>query len=388
MKIALVHKQFTLQGGTERYLVGLACFLAEREHEVHIFCSHVDPVLSGIRGLHLHKIRTFGLGGFLKALMFWLMVRLKVRPGEYDIVHGFGRTTDHDVVRAGGGCHRAYLNILQDRAAEGMARFRLAIDLRHRFNLWVEGRQLTGGHTARFIAVSEQGRQELSQNYPVREGLIEVLHNGVDIQRFHPKNRPLFFAEARREVHLVPEDTVILFVGGDWERKGLDSAMRVLVELQDIPDLKLLVAGADRRFDEYTGLARELGVLEQVHFNGAVERMERVYPAADVMLLPTRYDPFANVTLEALASEVPVVTTASNGASEVLRDSSAVHIVDDAEDVEGMAASIREFLEHPEPEALRKAAREVALENRDQDNYARVEAIYAEILDSRGGDGR
>ena len=153
MKIALVHKQFTLQGGTERYLVGLACFLAEREHEVHIFCSHVDPVLSGIRGLHLHKIRTFGLGGFLKALMFWLMVRLKVRPGEYDIVHGFGRTTDHDVVRAGGGCHRAYLNILQDRAAEGMARFRLAIDLRHRFNLWVEGRQLTGGHTARFIGV-------------------------------------------------------------------------------------------------------------------------------------------------------------------------------------------------------------------------------------------
>ncbi|MDP7113584.1 MAG: glycosyltransferase family 4 protein, partial [Myxococcota bacterium] len=203
--------------------------------------------------------------------------------------------------------------------------------------------------------------------------------NGVDTQRFHPKNRRLFFLEAREEFHLVPEDTVMLFVGGDFERKGLDSAIRVLGALQERSDLKLLVVGHDRRFERFMGLAQQLGVLEQVHLTGVLDRIERVYATADLLLLPTRYDPFANVTLEALASEVPVVTTGTNGAAEVLRSCESVSIIDDPEDVEGMVNAVRAFLDHPDQERLRRAAREAALQNRDEDNYREVESIYRQI---------
>ncbi len=388
MKIALVHKQFTLLGGTERYLVGLACYLAERGHEVHVFCSAVPPVLAGIRGIHFHHVRTFGLGGLLRMVAFWLMTRFAVRRDEFDVVHGFGRTTGHDVIRLGGGCHRAFFEGLLARATSGWQRLRLRLDVKHRLQLWIERRQLADPRLRRLIVVSERGREELTARYPVREGLIQVIHNGVDTQRFHPKNRPLFFSEVRQEVHLVPEDTVLLFVGGDWDRKGLDTAMRVLATLDDMADLRLLVAGEDRRFDEYTALARELGVLDQVFFAGKVERMERLYAAADVMLLPTRYDPFANVTLEALASEVPVVTSGCNGAAEVLRGCESVRVVEDPEDVEGMAAAVRALLEHEDQERLRTVAREVALENRDEANYERVESIYRDVARSRaGGEG-
>ena len=379
MKIALVHKQFTLRGGTERYLVGLACYLADREHEVHVFCDKVDPVLSGIRGIKFHKLRIPRLGGFVKVLGFWLTALRNVKSADFDVVHGFGRTTGHHLLRAGGGCHKAYFLGVLARAKTAWERFRLRFDPRQWLMLWIERRQLSDPATRKLMVVSARSRQELETHYPVREGLLQVVHNGVDTQRFHPKNRRLFFLEAREEFHLVPEDTVMLFVGGDFERKGLDSAIRVLAALQERSDLKLLVVGHDRRFERFMGLAQQLGVLEQVHLTGVLDRIERVYATADLLLLPTRYDPFANVTLEALASEVPVVTTGTNGAAEVLGSCESVSIIEDPEDVEGMVSAVRAFLDHPDQERLRKAAREAALQNRDEDNYREVESIYRQI---------
>jgi len=341
-------------------------------------------VLAGIQGIHFHRFRLPRLGGLAKVVLFWLAARFRVSRHEFDVVHGFGRTTGHHVVRAGGGCHRAFFEGLLARATTGWQRLRLQWSLRHRLLMWIERRQLTEASTQRFLAVSEAGRQQLRERYPVRDGLIQVLHNGVDIQRFHPKNRRLFFSDVREEQHLVPEDTVILFVGGDWDRKGLDVALKVLAELEDVSDLKLLVVGTDRRFPRYAEQARELGVLEQVHWAGPLERIERVYGAVDLLLLPARYDPFANVTLEALATELPVVTTRANGASEVLGDCPAVHIADDVEDIQGMSAAVRALLDQPDQKALREAAREAALENRDTDNYERVELLYRDIAAARG----
>ena len=380
VKIALVHNQFTLRGGTERYLVGLACFLAERGHEVHVFSSKVDPVLSGIRGLKFHKIWLPRLGPVVKVLGMWLVTRLVVRGDEFDIVHGFGRTTGHQVHRLGGGCHARYLEGLIARTASKWKRFLLRFSPLHRLLLWIEKQQVTD-RRSRLVLVSDMSRKDLTDRYGSAGAKLEVVHNGVDTQRFHPKNRPLFFTEVREQYHLVPEDTVVLFVGGDWERKGLDVAFGVVSRLSDIVDLKLLVAGEDRRFDQYTELAARMGVLENIHFAGSVERMERVYAGADLLLVPTRYDPFANVTLEALASEVPVVTSGAhvNGAVEVLGDCRAVRVVEDAEDVEGMAAAARELLEHPDQAGLRVAARELAMDNRDLANYERVEAVYREV---------
>jgi len=380
VKIALVHNQFTLCGGTERYLVGLACYLAEQGHEVHVFCSKVDPVLSGIRGIQFHKIWVPRLGPLFKVLGMWLVTRLVVRADEFDVVHGFGRTTGHRVHRLGGGCHARYLEGLIARTADRWKQLWLRFNPLHRLLLWIERRQVTDRRSS-VVLVSEMSRKDLVDRYGSSGARLEVVHNGVDTQRFHPKNRPLFFTEVREQFHLVPEDTVVLFVGGDWERKGLDVAFGVLAKLKDIADIKLLVAGGDRRFDEYTALASRMGVLDDVHFTGVVDRMERVYAGADLLLIPTRYDPFANVTLEALASEVPVVTSGAgvNGAVEVLKDCAAVRVVEDPEDVDGMAAAVRELLEHPDQAGLRVAARELAMDNRDLVNYGRVEAIYREV---------
>jgi UDP-glucose:(heptosyl)LPS alpha-1,3-glucosyltransferase len=387
VKIALVHKQFTLQGGTERYLVGLACFLAERGHDVHVFCSKLDPVLSGLRGIHFHRLRVPRLGGLIKLIGMWLMTRLAIKRDEFDVVQGFGRTTGHDVLRFGGGCHRTYLEGVLARASSSWERLRLQLDPRQWLMMRIERAQLADRGVRRLLLVSERCRRELLDRYPAEaaKAPLEVLHNGVDTQRFHPKNRGLFFTEAREQYHLVPEDTVVLFVGSDWDRKGLDVAMRAMSRLSDRPDVKLLVAGADRRFDRYTELADGLGVRDTVYFTGQVERMERVYATADVMLLPTRYDPFANVTLEALASELPVVTSGVNGAVEVVGDCEAVRVVDDPEDDEGMASALCALLDHPAPEKLRIAAREAAEEHRDRANFERVEAIYREMAGAGRG---
>ena len=84
--------------------------------------------------------------------------------------------------------------------------------------------------------------------------------------------------------------------------------------------------------------AERLGIADRVEFKGAAPDLAPLLRDADALLLPTRYDAFANVCLEAAASGIPVVTTASNGSAELLREAGIV--VDDPDDAGALAAAL------------------------------------------------
>jgi UDP-glucose:(heptosyl)LPS alpha-1,3-glucosyltransferase len=105
-------------------------------------------------------------------------------------------------------------------------------------------------------------------------------------------------------------------VGSGFERKGLATAIEALPRLGDA---RLIVIG---RGDEarYRALAERLGVGDRVRWLGLRRDVERWYAAADVLVLPARYEPFGNVHLEALASGLSVVTTSAAGGSEIVEE--------------------------------------------------------------------
>ena len=359
MRIAFVHKRFGLEGGTERMLEALVRGLSARGHDVHVFCGRLDPRFNRSRVATFHALPFVGPTPGLRALMLLVVAALIVRRLRFDAVVHLGRTGPLDVYRAGGGSHRTFHDLLRARASTGWQRLRLALSLRHRIALAHERRALTAGGLV--VVPSQRARQDLLDAYgPLATGVF-VIPNGVDLDRFHPKGRRLFFAEQRDALSFGPEELVLLFVGSDFWRKGLDRALAALARLGPPgEEPRLLVLGDDPRRMEFEALARSLSVRHRVTFLTHHPSPERLYATADLLVLPTRHDPYANVTVEALASGMPAVTTEANGAVGELGTSDALCVVREPDDPEALAAAIRAMLDPARLPELRSAARQVA----------------------------
>jgi UDP-glucose:(heptosyl)LPS alpha-1,3-glucosyltransferase len=122
---------------------------------------------------------------------------------------------------------------------------------------------------------------------------------------------------ARAELGRRPRDTLFLFVGSGFARKGLGGAIAALAQAGN-PAFYLAVVGRDRDQDKFAAQARRLGVGDQVRFLGGRDDVRPLYAAADCFILPTRYDPFPNTVLEALAMGLPAIVSSRCGAAEVI----------------------------------------------------------------------
>ena len=383
MKIAFVHKRFGLDGGTERQLEQLVRGLRDRGHDVHVHAGTVDPRFARDRWGTFHSLPAGGPGAGLRALRLLLGAALRVRLSAYDVVVHMGRTGPRDVYRAGGGCHRLWYEMLLSRCRSGLQRLRLLLSLRHRIALWHERRALT---TAQVVVGSERARQDLLASYGALADGVAVIPNAVDLDRFHPRWRRLAFGEQREQLGLGPEEVVILFVGSDFWRKGLDRVLAALpLCAPHGEEPRLLVLGDDARRDTFEAQARELGVRGRVTFLPHHAAPEKLYATVDLLVLPTRHDPFANVTLEALATGVPVVTSATNGASAEIGAGPALVVLDDPDDHEALADAMTALLAPTELPARREAARAAAERHGEAEALDRWNALLVQAAEARVG---
>lgn len=152
---------------------------------------------------------------------------------------------------------------------------------------------------------------------------IRVVGNGVDSHKFFPIDR----RQARAALGLPAEAKVLVSVGGLVERKGFHRVIELLPELlQRFPDLHYLVIGGACAEGDLTQFLHEmvarLGLRERVHFLGSMPPAElhRPLSAADVFVLATANEGWANVFLEAMACGLPVITTDVGGNREVVCD--------------------------------------------------------------------
>lgn len=172
----------------------------------------------------------------------------------------------------------------------------------------------------RVFAVSESLRQ-LAIELGAHRDKVRVVGNGVDLARF----RRIPQATARGALGLPAQARLLVSVGGLCERKGFHRVIECLPALlRDFPDLHLLVAGGPGPEGDWTeqlkAQVQSLGLQRRVHLLGPVPAadLHQVLSAADVFVLATRYEGWANVFLEAMACGLPVVTTRVGGNAEVV----------------------------------------------------------------------
>jgi UDP-glucose:(heptosyl)LPS alpha-1,3-glucosyltransferase len=129
----------------------------------------------------------------------------------------------------------------------------------------------------------------------------------------------------RERLGIGSQDVVALFVSNNWKRKGFGTIVRAMAKA---PYLKVLVVGRGSTSLQNAAVKRMGMGGGNLFFAGETKSVEEYYGASDFFVLPTRYDPCSNACLEAMASGLPVITTAENGASEFIKDGKSGYVLD------------------------------------------------------------
>ncbi len=185
----------------------------------------------------------------------------------------------------------------------------------------------------RVVAATEHERQLLRQLYRVPPERVAVIPLGVDLDRFQPGESPGARAEARVALGLPVDGRLVLAVGRIEPLKGLDILIQALAEMTERDGVELLVVGGDDRADREVARLRavavEVGVAARVRFLGAVphERLPLYYRAADAVAMPSFYESFGLVAVEAMACGVPVVASRVGGLTSTIADGRTGYLI-------------------------------------------------------------
>ncbi len=221
------------------------------------------------------------------------------------------------------------------------------------------------------VAVSGGVASELRRYFPRMAGRTITIANGVDTTEFRPARddeRPDKDALSSRNGLLQA-----LFVGSEWEGKGLRFAIEALVGL---PAWRLAVVG-NGDIERYKGLARDLDVLKRVNFVGRTRDVAAHYRASDAFVLPTAYESFSLVAYEAAASGLPLLVTRVSGVEDILQDGhNGWFVTRDAEDVRGRLCDLEK--DSRRRAEMGAAARKAIMRFTWSEMVARYRSLYRE----------
>ena len=359
MEIGLVKRSFRLHGGGERQIGYLIEGLLAQGHGVHLF-SESQPPADPPAGLTYHTLPAIPAPRAFRALGFALAVRSSLRRAGLAVVQSYDRTLGQQIYRAGEGVHREWLQ-RKRRSLPALARGWSHLNLFDRTLLALERRVFC--ETPMIVANAQRGQHEITRHYGVPPARLRTVYNGVDTDRFNTGVRHRFRERQRAAWGVSSDDLVLLCVGSGFHRKGLGRAIGAVAELdrRGIGHVRLVVVGKGRAAP-YRHLARQAAVADLVRFEGHRTDVERCYAGADLFVLPTLYDPFANACLEAMACGLPVLTTAANGVAELIRDGINGRVLGDAPSAETLADALQGLLPRERRMAMGEAARRTASE--------------------------
>jgi glycosyltransferase involved in cell wall biosynthesis len=223
---------------------------------------------------------------------------------------------------------------------------------------------------------------------------IEVIGNGVDLQRFHPADRLGEAMQLRNTLGIAQDEFMITTVGAVMPRKGSDILLAAWIRLlKNIPETHLVYVGPRKDLEHpdlkafsarITDLANSSGAREHVHFVGLVDNVESYLQASDLFVLPSHREGLPNSVLEAMACGAPVVITPFLGLSTDLGRSDEHYLLADFSP-DSLAEKMQSVLQSPE---LGKRLSRLGLQwieqtmdlNRSLDRYA---DLYRELARKR-----
>jgi UDP-glucose:(heptosyl)LPS alpha-1,3-glucosyltransferase len=385
LRIAFIANDVNHQGGPAKVTAALVERLCE-DHQVSVFSHTIEGIdLSKIKHHRVPAImrpKFLSYISFLSSSTIILAVLSLFRKRDFDIIHGYICAFSTDVITfhfcEKEGLRLEKANIIEVPHKSASQKLK-ALDHRiyRRLAAFVEG--LTFGHNSpkACIVVSQAMQKEFARHYGDAAKNIIVIPNGVDTLRFHPTNRLLYRGQIRQEHGVSPSDSLLMFAGGDWERKGVLHIMEALSLVQR-PDVKLFICGSgDEKF--YGQFAELKRVRDRIIFVPHSSNLWEYYAASDIFVLPTIYEPFGLVIVEAMASGLPVITSRVAGAADFITDGVDGLLLNDPGDINDLAAKIELLFSNAE---LRKTMGERARETAEKFSWDQVAQKTLEVYNT------
>jgi len=318
-QVIMVYPSIGYAGGVERVMAEVLKFLAENGIQIHAICSDIDPRLQAL----CHSCQPLPLKKSKHRLIdLYFQAQWMYRSGK--IARSFSKANTKiisapcavfaaDIVMAGS-CHLA---AQYERLTKGS--FKWLLNPRHWFYIFSEG-SIFFGNNPQILVPSQRTQSEINRFYRWTKGRTDVVPHGVDLEVFSPSDSVR--AEVTSRLGINKDAVILLTVTNEIKRKG---CFQVLESLRLIQDPKAqfhyIVVGRDDPSD-FLNKAKEMGLSEVVSVLPGAQGQDlaKLYQGADLFILPTEYESFGLVGMEALACGLPVLCTRVGGLEDYVTD--------------------------------------------------------------------
>ncbi|GAC1429138.1 MAG: glycosyltransferase family 4 protein [Chloroflexota bacterium] len=377
----MIFPVFDKGGGIQRAVVELSAQLVTAGHDVHGVANTWDPDAARIT---FHRVPMIKPNNPLQMATFCLASTVALKTWlareRFDIVHSHGAATlEADVVTAQS-CHLAWV-VSSSQALRRFSRpwIRRHLNPPHPSVLAIERYQYTRGHYRKITAVSGGVKREIMALYGVPDGDITVVPNGVNLDEFGTLPPASARQALRAGLGLTPRDRVLLFVANEFPRKGLGLLLEALAHLPR--NVHLLCVG---RGDPgpYLATVAHHDLQQRVHFVPHTTAVRNEYAVSDLFVVPTYYEAFGLVIVEAAAAGLPLLCTAAHGPRDIIVDGvNGLFLKHEARDI---ADKVWGVLSNPAwARALGDNARATARAYRWETIKDRYVAVYQEAVERK-----
>jgi len=328
-RIAVVVPKYGLPGGAEQFASALTERLARStSYEFHVFAHrwHSEPDSP----VHFHRLPEWRWPRFMRPWAFAMAVRRALRKKHFDLVHSHDRILRADIFSLHCTPHRLWVRDIRLKAPSSFDRSMIA----------VEQRMILDNPSATFLPVSSLTADLFRREYPGAKGRWEVMPPGVDYARFSAPDRETCRREICARHGIDPGAFIVLFVGMNFEHKGLDTVVTAVAEAKKQRSgtkFHLLAVGKGN-VAKYEAQAARQGLESSTTFAGAItSNLERYYRAADCLMLPSAFETFGMVVLEAMAAGLPVIISPKMGVKDAVDHGRTGFILPAADDAKAGA---------------------------------------------------
>jgi UDP-glucose:(heptosyl)LPS alpha-1,3-glucosyltransferase len=327
----------------ERVALEATNFLAGRGHDVHLFSSDADEaaLLPEVTRHHVASRRHPSLWG-LATFARKGAKQVAVMAAPADVTVSFGVQSPPGSVTWVQSVQAAWLEVSR-RHRGWRGRLKQRLNPFHAVVLWLERRYYGGRRYRKLVALTEDVKADLMRLYGVPAEDVVVIPNGYAPREFNVGRVAADREAVRRELGYGSRDRVVVFVANELERKGFGPLVRAVAHLGD-PSVQVLVVGRVSPA-AYAAELERLGLGGRVRFVGPSNDVARYYAAADVFSLPTQYEAWGLVIVEALACGLPVLTSRNAGAAVAVEEGRNGLLLKNPDDPVEIAEGLRRLLD-------------------------------------------
>lgn len=345
MRAAITFPGCNRTGGVERVAFECARFLATRGHQVVVFADQYEREKNGsieYRDVPLRKWPAFARPDqFFRKCSRQFAEESARQP--FDVLASFGCVCPVGGVYWAQSVHAAWVDHRRRlRSPLSIKRWKQTLNPIHHRLLQMEKIHLAERRYRKVIALSDEVQRDLYRYYGVPAEDVTVIPNGFSPKEFNLGRREELRKEMRATLGYKEADKVVMFAANELDRKGFGPLLRALAEMKDA-NVKLLVVGRVKAGAYAAEIAaRRWG--DRVYFAGATSEIMRFYAAADLFALPTQYEAWGMVIVEAMACGLPVLTSRLAGAAVAVAPGVGGLLLDDPQDVPEISRKLRQIL--------------------------------------------